>query len=101
MKSIHMAYWGIPHLGSWPFKGTCLIDVLIMIRFLTCFFTFLAIANSSRAGWPARVFAPYMYLGSGDNFKLTECDDACGQKFYTLAFIVSDKQGNPAWDGHW
>ncbi len=52
------------------------------------------------AGWPAKVFAPYMYIGSGDNFKLTECDDACGQKFYTIAFIIADKQGNPAWDGH-
>jgi len=54
---------------------------------------------SAAADWPARVFAPYMYLGSGDNFKLTQCDDACGQKFYTLAFIISDKQKNPAWDG--
>jgi hypothetical protein len=54
---------------------------------------------ASAADWPNRVFAPYMYLGSGDNFKLTDCDDATGQKFYTLAFIISDKQGNPAWDG--
>jgi chitinase len=51
------------------------------------------------AEWPARVFAPYMYLGSGDKFQLTACDDACGQKFYTLAFITSDKTNNPAWDG--
>src|SRR5437667_404464 len=28
---------------------------------------------SARAdGWPAKVFAPYMYIGSGDNFKLTD-----------------------------
>jgi Glycosyl hydrolases family 18 len=53
----------------------------------------------SAADWPARVFAPYMYLGSGDNFKLTDCDDASGQKFYTLAFIIADKEKNPAWDG--
>jgi hypothetical protein len=59
-----------------------------------------SLVSASGAGWPARVFAPYMYIGSGDNFKLTECDDACGQKFYTLAFIIGDKQGNPAWDGH-
>lgn len=42
-----------------------------------------------------------MYIGSGDHFKLTECDDACGQKFYTVAFIIGDKQGNPTWDGRW
>jgi len=35
----------------------------------------------------------------GDHFKLTDCADACGQKFYTLAFIVSDRSNNPAWDG--
>ena len=54
---------------------------------------------ASAADWPARVFAPYMYLGAGDNFKLTECDDACGQKYYTIAFIIADKRNEPAWDG--
>jgi hypothetical protein len=72
-----------------------------MIRLVACLCAFISITNASRAGWPARVFAPYMYIGSGDNFKLTECDDACGQKFYTIAFIIGDKQGNPAWDGRW
>jgi hypothetical protein len=59
-----------------------------------------SLLSAAGAGWPARVFAPYMYIGSGDNFKLTQCDDACGQKFYTLAFIIADQHGNPAWDGH-
>jgi chitinase len=66
------------------------------------------IADSSRAEWPARVFAPYMYIGSGDNFKLTDCDDACGLKYYTLAFIIAKQDGRgkdakyskePSWDG--
>ena len=35
------------------------------------------------AEWPARVFAPYMYLGSGDDFKLTDCDDACSKTLPT------------------
>ena len=51
------------------------------------------------AGWPAKIFAPYMYIGAGDHFEITRCDDACGQKFYTLAFIIADKHGQPAWDG--
>ena len=59
----------------------------------------MAINDITRAGWPARVFAPYMYVGFDDDFQLTQCDDACGQKFYTLAFIISDKLNNPAWDG--
>jgi hypothetical protein len=64
-------------------------------------------AAASRA-WPGRVFAPYMYLGQNDDFKLTDCDDACGLKHYTLAFIIArqDSHGpgakyypEPAWDG--
>ncbi len=50
-----------------------------------------------------------MYIGAGDNFKLTDCDDACGLKYYTLAFIISQQEGRgsnatyvkePSWDGH-
>jgi len=52
---------------------------------------------AAQAAWPARVFAPYMYAGTGDHFKLTDCDRACGQKFYTLAFIIADPSNNPAW----
>jgi hypothetical protein len=40
-----------------------------------------------------------MYIGAGDHFRITQCDDACGQKFYTIAFIIVDDRGNPAWDG--
>src|SRR6267142_1507907 len=56
-------------------------------------------ASFVRADWPARVFAPYVWLGSNDNLQLTECDDATGQKHFTLAFIIADKQNNPAWFG--
>jgi hypothetical protein len=54
------------------------------------------------------VFAPYMYIGAGDNFKLTDCNDACGVKYFTLAFIIARQEGNgdsatyskdPSWDG--
>jgi hypothetical protein len=51
------------------------------------------------AVWPPKIFAPYMYIGAGDNFQITRCDDACGQKFYTLAFVIADAHGEPAWDG--
>ena len=62
----------------------------------------------ARVTWPARVFAPYMYIGAGDNFKLTDCQDACGLKYYTLAFIIARQDGRgrstvyhaePSWDG--
>lgn len=69
--------------------ATCLLGISLSI----------GLATLAHADWPARVFAPYMYVGTGDNFKLTDCDDACGQKFYTLAFIIADKSNNPAWDG--
>src|SRR5437762_3817581 len=68
----------------------------------------IASAPAAPAAWPARVFAPYMYLGAGDDFKLTDCDDACGLKYYTLAFIIARQEGSgndvkyfkePSWDG--
>jgi hypothetical protein len=59
----------------------------------------LAASLVARAEWPAKVFAPYMYAGSGDHFQLTRCDDMTGQKFFTLAFIIADRSNNPAWYG--
>jgi hypothetical protein len=65
-------------------------------------------STTTRAEWPARIFAPYMYIGQGDNFKLTDCDDACGLKHYTLAFIIALQDGRgkdakylqePSWAG--
>jgi hypothetical protein len=70
--------------------------------------TMLSLPAAVSAGWPDRVFAPYMYIGQGDQFKLTDCDDACGVKYYTLAFIIARQQGRgkdatylkePSWDG--
>jgi len=69
---------------------------------------FALISSHAAAAWPARVFAPYMYIGAGDNFKLTNCADACGLKYYTLAFIICHQDGHgtntiyhpePSWDG--
>jgi chitinase len=79
-----------------------------MSRFNWPLLLLLGVAFPALADWPARVFAPYMYLGSGDGFKLTDCDDACGLKYYTLAFIIARQEGSgedakyhkePAWYG--
>src|SRR5271169_5194210 len=78
------------------------------ITFAVVVASLMTINHIARADWPARVFAPYMYIGAGDNFKLTDCDDACGLKFYTLAFIIARQDGvgkdvtyrkEPSWDG--
>jgi len=69
------------------------------MKYLTSILVLGSALFASAADWPARVFAPYMYIGAGDDFKLTDCDDACGQKYYTISFIIADKQNEPAWDG--
>lgn len=51
------------------------------------------------AKWPKRLFAPYLYLGTGDHFRMTACDDAIGLKHYTLAFVIAGGDGQPAWYG--
>jgi len=78
-----------------------MLKEIILLSVIALTITTDGMAHKARAQnhWPVRVFAPYMYVGSGDNFKLTDCDDACGQKFYTLAFIIADRSNNPAWDG--
>ncbi|HTV39316.1 MAG TPA: chitinase [Candidatus Sulfotelmatobacter sp.] len=58
-----------------------------------------SILGAAAAVWPARIFAPYMYIGADDDFQITSCDEACGQKFYTLAFVIAGRDGMPAWDG--
>ncbi len=63
----------------------------------------VASATVAHAAWPTKVFAPYMFLGSNDNFKLTDCDDACGLKHYTLAFVISQQESKQVVkdaDGH-
>jgi hypothetical protein len=73
------------------------VKSLISIGLILC-----SITGAFAADWPARVFAPYMYIGAGDHFQLTHCDDVCGQKFYTIAFIIAGRDGKqPAWDGRW
>jgi hypothetical protein len=69
-----------------------------MKTLLPCLLLGLAL-NASGAGWPVRLFAPYVYIGAGDHFRITQCNDACGQKYFTLAFIIADQQNQPAWDG--
>jgi hypothetical protein len=51
------------------------------------------------ADWPARIFAPYLYLGAARPLSLTQCAQESGQKYFTLAFIVNGESNNPAWDG--
>ncbi|HSY42862.1 MAG TPA: chitinase [Candidatus Acidoferrum sp.] len=73
-----------------------------MKSFISVILFFASFVAATHAGWPAKVFAPYMYIGAGDHFQLTHCDDACGQKFYTIAFVIAGRDGKqPAWDGRW
>jgi chitinase len=70
-------------------------------------FTFsLLFPIASRADWPTKVFAPYMYVGQGDNFQLMDGYKACGVNHYTLAFLLAkqDRDGKTfhkqlTWDG--
>ncbi|GAA1155562.1 hypothetical protein GCM10009630_61900 [Kribbella jejuensis] len=43
--------------------------------------------------------APYLYLGWGDPQKPTDVMNAAGNKWFTLAFVLSDGGCNPKWDG--
>src|ERR1700677_4076216 len=86
---------GVELLG-WVYK------YLAVKSFITVTLFFASFVAAAHAGWPAKVFAPYRYIGAGDHFQLTHCDDVCGQKFYTIAFVIAGPDGKqPAWDGRW
>jgi hypothetical protein len=50
-------------------------------------------------GLPDKIFAPYVDVMLYLQFSINNCFEKTGQKYYTLAFITSDGNGNPAWGG--
>ena len=54
---------------------------------------------TSAAEWPPKVFAPYAFIPKG-YINISNCFAETGQRYYTLAFIISDHEGYPAWTGN-
>jgi uncharacterized protein YkwD len=48
---------------------------------------------------PGHVFAPYADMTLSPTFSLAETAQQTGNEFFTLAFIVADSTGRPAWGG--
>jgi hypothetical protein len=52
-------------------RTTIMTKIKALVAFaLVALFTKAGLTASAAAEWPARIFAPYMYIGQGDNFKL-------------------------------
>src|SRR5580765_351586 len=68
---------------------------LVTLAWLAPFFTLV----TARADWPTKVFAPYMYFGGGNQQQLSRDSESSGQKYFTLAFIIADRENNPSWFG--
>ena len=49
--------------------------------------------------WPAKTFAPYIDISNWPTMDVSVIAKATGVKHYTLAFIVADKNSQPAWAG--
>ena len=62
-----------------------------------CFLPTFCAADQPSPSWPAKLFTPYAYIPYEDS--ATRCLRETGQKYYTLAFVISDPTGQPAWDG--
>ncbi|MCP3967327.1 MAG: hypothetical protein GY750_08690 [Lentisphaerae bacterium] len=52
-------------------------------------------------GFPKQVFAPYVDVTAWPMFSLAESFKKSGQKYYTLAFIVADKDNEASWGGYY
>jgi hypothetical protein len=57
-----------------------------------------AITPVAAPGFPAKVFAPYVDVSITPTFSIYSAYQAVGQKYYTLAFILSSN-GTAAWGG--
>ncbi len=57
-------------------------------------------ASPAQSNFPGKFFAPYVDATAWPTFSLTDCFNKTGQKYFTLAFITSDANGNPAWGGY-
>ncbi len=55
-------------------------------------------APVTTAEWPAKVFTPYAFIPKGF-INIDDCLAQTGQRYFTLAFIISDPDGQPAWTG--
>jgi hypothetical protein len=49
--------------------------------------------------WPKRVFAPYLNVWNNPANFIRNVSQTIGVVRYTIAFVVADKDGNPAFDG--
>jgi chitinase len=54
--------------------------------------------SAPAAAFPARVFAPYVYVEQGPTFPLAAASDATGVTHYTLAFITDQGSCTAGWD---
>ena len=57
-----------------------------------------AAAPIAARAWPAKVFAPYAFIPKGF-INIADCLAQTGQRYYTLAFVISDADGYPSWTG--
>jgi len=49
--------------------------------------------------WPDQTFAPYVDVTRGIEYPLDQKIKELGTKYFTLAFIIADENGNPSWTG--
>ena len=55
-------------------------------------------APAGRASFPARVFAPYVYVQQDPTFPIVKASNATGGKFFTLAFVNDQGACQAGWD---
>ncbi|KAJ3264986.1 hypothetical protein HK104_006357, partial [Borealophlyctis nickersoniae] len=49
--------------------------------------------------WPTKMFAPYVDVLLWPTLDISVVANKTGVKYFTLAFVISDAGGNPAWGG--
>jgi len=74
-------------------KRPLLLSAAVLLSSVLCF------APPVLASFPERVFAPYVDVLLYPEFSLRETFERTGQRYFTLAFVVSGGECTPAWGG--
>ncbi len=73
---------------------------IVRINMLLMLVVLFQVPMSASAALPDKVFAPYVDVTLYPTPSIAEAYDATGQKYYTLAFVVSSGNCTPSWGGY-
>jgi len=77
----------------------CTLSVLCLVLISALLFVAQSRPAHAASTWPTGYFAPYVDVSLTPTFNMTQTEQATGQKYYTLAFVLDGGGCNAEWAG--